>query len=265
MKVYIEVAFLENFLIDGVLLFLALQCARVRVSWWRLGLASALGGVQAIVFPLLSLPAWAAYLAKFTGGAALGLIAARGRRARPYLLTIAAFFLMTFALGGLLTAIYSFFGIETEGGEGFLVERVPVGLMVGGVCSFFIAIVCGARRFYRYRHTARNILECALCAAGRKVRWRGYADSGNLLEFRGKPVCVTSAQAIFALFGRHPHAEGHMTIATVNGQKTSPVFSCDTLAIRTGGETLERHGVLLTVGDVAGGVQLILHTALLEA
>ncbi len=265
MKVYIELAFLENFLIDGVLMFLALHCARVRVSWWRLAISSSVGAIEAIVFPLFVLPLWAAYLVKFTGGAALGLIAAHGKKVRPYLITVAAFFLMTFALGGLLTAAYSFFWIEAEAGQGFLVERIPVGLMAGGLCCFFIFFFYGARRFYRYRHAVRNTLDCALVAGERKVEWRGYADSGNLLEFRGKPVCVTSPQAVFALFGRHPHAEGHIRVATVNGQKTSPVFCCDTLAIRTGGGTLERHGVLITVGDVSGDFQLILHTALLEA
>ena len=130
MQVYIEVAFLENFLLDGVLLYLALACARLKISAWRLLLASALGAVEAIVFPLFPLPAWAAYLVKFMGGALLAVIAAKGRPKQICIAT-AFFFLFTFALGGLLTAVYSFFGIQYEAGTGYLVEQAPAGLVAG--------------------------------------------------------------------------------------------------------------------------------------
>ena len=61
MTVYIEYAFAENALLDGLLLYLALRCARLRVSGWRLALASAAGGAQSLLFPVLSLPVWLSF------------------------------------------------------------------------------------------------------------------------------------------------------------------------------------------------------------
>ena len=132
MVVYWEYAFLENALLDGLLLYLALKCVRARVRPAKLLFAAASGGAFAVVFPLLALPVWAAYVVKFASGVVLVLLAGSGKRAKPYCMTAAVFFALTFAFGGLLTAVYSFFGIETADGTGFYLERAPVALIAGG-------------------------------------------------------------------------------------------------------------------------------------
>ena len=265
MQVYIEAAFLENFLLDGAICYLALVCARLKISVWRLLLAGTAGAAVAIVFPLFTLPVWAAYLVKFACGVAIVLIAARGR---PKQVAVAAalFFAFTFALGGLLTAVYSFCGVGYEAGTGYIVEQAPVGLVFGGAAAFAIAAAEGARFLYRYRKQQQNTLPCVVAVKDREVRWKGYADSGNNLFFRGNPVCVTSAVALLALFGREEmHEAGRMTVSTVNGGREAPVFTCDRMDIEAGGETFSRQNVYLTVGEVTGEYQLILNTALMEA
>ena len=265
MVVYVEVALLENFLLDGVLLYLALKCARVKISVWRLLLASLVGGVEAVVFPLLPLPVWAAYLCKALGGVLLALIAVKCKKIKPYLIVTAAFFFLSFALGGLLTAAYSFFGVEYAEGNGYLVERAPVGLILGGTALFAIIVVHSAKLFYRYRKVKKNVLPCTLVSNGREVKWKGYADSGNCLFFRGNPVCVTSAAAIFALFGRAVEEVGRMQVGTVNGSREAPVFACESIRITTEREVFTRENVYLTVGEISSDYQLVLNTALMEA
>ena len=78
MTVYFELAFAENMLLDGVLLYLSLKCARARVRAVRLLLAAAVGGGEALLFPLVSLPYPLALLLKFLGGLLLALIAVKG-------------------------------------------------------------------------------------------------------------------------------------------------------------------------------------------
>lgn len=265
MTVYIEAAFLENFLLDGVLLFLALTLVHVRVRPLRLVLASAAGAAEAILFPLLALPVWAAYVLKLIGGAILVLLAVKEKGVRPYLFSAGAFFFFTFALGGLLTAAYSFFGVRYEEGNGYLVEQAPVGLIIGGGAAFAIAAFFAARALYRYRKTEKDVLPCKLKAGAHEVVWRGYADSGNNLFFKGSPVCVVSPTAAFALYGRELSEVGRLDVKTVNGSRAAPVFSCDSLQISVGRRTILREHVYLTVGDVGPRVQLILNTALMEA
>ncbi len=265
MVVWIELAFIENFLIDGVLLYLAQRSARLKVKAWRLLLASALGAAEAVIFPALSLPAWAAYLVKALGGALICLVAVHSRQIKKHLIALAAFFALTFALGGALTAAYSFMGVAYEEGNGYLVEQAPVGLVLGAAGVFLIAAARGIEALYRYRKVQKNLLSCTLSAAGREVNWQGYADSGNLLTFRGQPVCVISAAACIALFGRGAREAGRIRLNTVNGGREAPVFECERMTIETGGKTLERRGVYLTVGEVGKTYPLILSAALMEA
>ena len=61
MVVYIEYVFLENFLYDGALLARSLFACKEKIRWGRLLVSAALGGVFALVYPLLELPNFLAF------------------------------------------------------------------------------------------------------------------------------------------------------------------------------------------------------------
>ncbi len=265
MVVYWEYAFAENFLLDGLLLYLAVCVARARTRVWRIALGAALGGAEAVLFPLLSVPLWCAYILKFAGGLLLCLVAVHKGSFRTNIFVCGAFFLLTFALGGCLTAIYSFFGVEYAEGQGYLIESAPVGLVFSAAGIFAAVCVWGMRKFYAYRKVKQNIFECALISEKREVHWKGFADSGNCLSFRGEPVCVVSAAAVFALFGRNPECAGHVDLKTVNGTRRAPVFRCPKMKVTHGKGVSEFEGVYLAAADVASkDYQLILHIAFTE-
>lgn len=265
MVVYLEYAFAENFLLDGLLLYLSVRCARGRVRAFNLILAAAAGGAEAIVFPLLDLPSACAYPVKITGGVLLVVLAVSGKRPKTYAVACAAFFFFTFALGGLLTAAYSFFGVAYAEGGGYLVEGAPVALVFALAGIFAVAVVSALKAFYRYRKVQSNLFPCALFYGDRRVEWKGFADSGNCLMFRGSPVCVISAAAAFALFGRDLREVGRLNVGTVNGSREVPVLQCDGIEISHGGKKVRRENVYLAVAGVdSKDYQIILHTALTE-
>ena len=237
MTVYIEYAFAENALLDGLLLYLALRCARLRVSGWRLALASSAGGAQSLLFPLFSLPVWLSYPVKFLGGVLIAVIGCP-------LWVCAAFFLLTFALGGLLAAVSSFFGAEFAEGRGFLVGRTPVLFVLAAAFGFFFGMAALFRLVHRRRAVARASVPCVI-EGRRTVHWDALYDSGNLLFFRGEPVSVLAPVAALALFGGSKPV-GRITMRSAGGEKTSPVFRAKKL---TAGEKVWE-GALFAVGEV---------------
>ena len=113
MEIYVEYAILENLLLDGALLLLALLAVRQKICVWRLCLAAAVGAVFAIVFPLLSLPPWAALTLKFLVGALLCVIAVKKQNGRGrYVLTMILFYAFSFCFGGGLIAVLE--GLDVE-------------------------------------------------------------------------------------------------------------------------------------------------------
>lgn len=263
MEVYWEYAFAENCLIDGLLLYLALIFAHGRIRARNLVLASLMGGTEAVLFPLFVFPDWCAYLVKILGGILISTLTVSKGTKKMYFVVCITFFLLTFALGGLLIAIYSFFGVEYTAEQGYLVESAPVALVLAVAALFVIFLRRAAKVWYRYRRVSKNLVSCALDTGRKKVQWRGLLDSGNCLSFRGEPVCVISAVAAFALLGNRPKAVGRIQVTTVNGSKISPVFSCEKLRISLDGTNHEYENVYLTVGEVRSKeYQIILHTAL---
>lgn len=260
MSVYIEYAIAENFLLDGLLLYLALKIARAKVSRLRLALAAAVGAAEAVCFPLVTLPVWCAVLVKLLGGGLLSVIAVSKGTKKTYFTVAAAFFFMTFLLGGGLIAIYSAFGIQYAEGGGYLLESAPVSFVLTGAGIVAVFTVRFANALYRYQKVAKNIVPCKLTLGEKTVTWKGFADSGNCLFFRGEPVCVVSAVAALAIF-RGSQPVGRMRISTVSGGKESPVFRCPIMQI--GGAVKEN--VCFTVGEInSKEYQIILHTTLLE-
>ena len=258
MTVYWEYAFLGNLLPDVVLLYLSIRCARLRVRAWRLLLGGGAGAVFAVVYPRLGLAEGAGVAVKLCVGAAFVLIAADAGGAKEYAAAILAFYALTFALGGLMTALYA--DARTASDGSIRIRRIPPLLLLGLIGAFAAAVNVAARAFWRYRAVRRNVLYCVLLCGGRQVRWRGFADSGNCLSYLGRPVCVISAAGAFALLGAAPRAVGRMTVGTVNGSRISPVFRCDALCVAH----KRYENVFLTVGDT-GKFPLILHTALTDA
>lgn len=266
MVVYWEYAFAENCLIDGLLLYLSLKCARGKVRALNLLIASAVGGAESLCFPLFSVPVWCSYLIKIAGGLLLVLIAVSKGTKRTYLVACAAFFLFTFSLGGLLTAAYSFFGVEYSEGNGYLIESAPVALVLAAAGIFTVCCAKGISYFFRFRKLKAGTVTCTVRSGEKTVEWKAFADSGNCLFYRGEPVCVTTAAGIFALFGAHPKAEGRLVVSTVTGSRDSPVFRCDCLEVRERGQKSRRYeGVYFTAGNVSSKeYRMILHTAFLE-
>lgn len=245
MVVYWEYAFAENFLLDGLLLFLALKCARNAVRPLRLIFAAAVGGAESLLFPLFSLPDRCAYAVKILGGILLVVIAVSKGTGKTYLVAGGAFFFLTFALGGLLTAAYSFFGVEYVEGQGYLIESAPVALVLAVAGIFTVLCFRAVSYLYRYRKLKAELFLCKLRSGEREVVWKGFADTGNCLTYRGKPVCVISAIAAFALFGEHPEEIGRITVTTVNGSRSSPVFACDSMEIGTAETSARSTGFVL--------------------
>ncbi|MFQ7701150.1 MAG: sigma-E processing peptidase SpoIIGA [Coriobacteriales bacterium] len=234
MEIYIEYALAENFLLDAMLLWLAMKAAKQEISLWRIVLAAAIGAAFAVAFPLLKTGKTIAYILKFSVGALLCLVAVKGKGIGRYALTALLFFGFSFALGGALLAVYSAFSIDygvTE--NGYLTESAPVGLVLSGSAVFAIVAVTLTKRLYRRRAMRRFVYPCKIELDGRTVKAEGFFDSGNRAQAGGIPVCFLSPDLAFDLLGDKVMTE-EMTIMTMGGESRIKIFLADSLEIYCG-------------------------------
>lgn len=231
-EIYIELAILENFLIDGALLWLSLYAAKRKIRLGKIVLSAALGAAFAVFFPLFSLPEAVATILKFTTGALLVYVAISEKGWGRYAMTTMLFYGFSCAFAGLIFAAAEF---SKDAKNGFFLSHVSLGGVLGGGVCFCICVVGLAKAVYRRRRLVRLIYPCALVLGERTVQADGFLDSGNRALYNGRPICFLSPDLVFDLLGDEVMRE-ETEIATVGGRKKIKLFQVDRLEIYCGGE-----------------------------
>ena len=228
MEIYIEYAWLENFLYDGVLLWLAFTAAKVKTRLWKILVSAGAGAGFALLFPYLRLPAAAGTAVKLAMGCLLCLLPfgrLRGKRKwGRYLLTTVLFFTLSFGFGGTLLAIYGPLSMgETA------TKEVPGWLVFIGFAVLTAAALQLVKILYARKSLHRCLYDCRVLAGEKYIRTEGFFDSGNLARKNGKPVCFVSPALLYDLWGGELLEEGgqvcdEMCISTLTGTKTIPLY-----------------------------------------
>lgn len=260
MQVYAEYALLENFCMDFALLFCAKALTKNVCGYLRLSLAAALGACFAVVYPLFNLNAAWGIVVKILSGAALCAVAGKYTRVTGYLKFTAVFTGATFILGGALIALFSLTGAGYEGGAGYVLSSVPVGI------PLFFAILLGIiiRRIVRKFTSAaiKGELSCTVKMGEKCVTCTGFYDSGNKVYCGGKPVSIIPREVAQKLVD----VEGIKTfvdIHTVAGKAKIAVFSADSLTLRGDKEQRELSKVSLGISP-RRIKKIVLHSDLAE-
>lgn len=218
MNVYIEYAFAENFLLDGVLLWLSLRIARCKIVKGKLCLAACAGGAFALLFPLLVLPVFFSYLLKFAVGFLLCMIAFPRLKTKNewgrYALSSACFFFLTFFFGGALTALF---------------PKISPLIFAVGFVILSLCILLFIKKMSKRNALFKNIYTCSIAYKQRRVEILGLYDSGNGAEKNGMGVCFLSPEIAFELFEeeilkRGGQVRDEIEIQTLGGEKKLPLF-----------------------------------------
>lgn len=221
MELYIEYAFLENFLFDGALLCLALYASKTKIKWWKVCLSGTIGALFALLFPLLHLPDFLKIILKLTVGALLCLVTAERLKTRKewgrYALTCIFFYIFSFGFGGTLLAVY---------GSG---RKVASPLVFLGFALLGFVSVWLVRKFYERRAVHKRIYPCKIFHGEKCVETQAFLDSGNLAKKDGLPVCFLSPELFYELYGEEILKGGgqvcdEMAITTFAGEKRIPLY-----------------------------------------
>lgn len=224
MEIYIEYAFLENFFVDGTLLFLSLVASKQKIVWRKVFFSAVLGAAFAVAFPLLSLPTFFLQALKFAlpfllCAVATGRVKGRGR----YGLTVLLFYAFSFAFAGLLTGVLGAFEVEYFTLEyGGILTNIPVGALFAALVVFSSLCFYGVSRLYRLKTAHEHILPCEVQGERGCICALGYVDTGNTARYQGLPVCFITPDLFYDLFGLNAKCE-KTEIRTLAGEKTVAV------------------------------------------
>ena len=150
MTVYIEYAFLQNLLLDGVLLWLSCKGTKTSFHRGRWAVSCLFGALFAVVYPLLQLPAFLGTVLKISAGFFLCLLAfgkVKGKKEwGRYALFSGSFFSLSFLFGGALNGVAQGFSLDV-----MRTVVTPLGFLGLSIfCSYLFQNLYKKRMVWRY-------------------------------------------------------------------------------------------------------------------
>lgn len=247
--VYVDLYFLINGGMDLLCLMLSATLLHRRLSVWRALLASAVGGVYAVLSLLWVWDGWLGFLADCAAAILLCALAFRQRERRGQgggmLLwkTSGVFVLVSMILGGIMTALYSALNrlelpFSLLGGDGLSVWTFVLVSAVGGLIT-----ARGGRLFGRSQGSRSLTVQATLFET--PVTLRALVDTGNLLRdpVSGRAVIVADVEAL------SPALPPDLAAACRGGSVTAYLSECgDPRALRPiAAQTASGEGLLLAI------------------
>ena len=274
-KVYIELVFLDNFIVNLLIVLLASRLTKTPVRWPRFCAAAALGGVYGCI--AVGFSGWLETVTvKIAAGFTMCLIAYLRRGEQGFWKNTCAFWVSSFVLAGAVYACMLSFGEPATIGGAFAVKApvriILLGLFVGAVLTDLLARI-KRRALKREEHSAL----LALTLGERQINVKAFADSGNLVRdplSRLNVIFLSRAAAIdllghdlFELVSRKsPKPTDRLRIvpcATAAGQRLFYGIEIDNAALQ-GALKGVKAVVCLSQQPISGGFGAIAGTSLLD-
>lgn len=271
MQVYIEYAFLDNFIMDFILLKISLKCAKIKTSIFRLCISSFIGTVLTIILSLFTFKGWVLFALKILLGLLIAFLGGNYIKIKDYLLSVIFFFLFTFLSGGAIIALFNLSGIDYN--SYFVLNYnsiLPIGVTFLMVYLFTKGFTLLVESIIKNKEKENFYRKCEIVINGKKLKVIGYIDTGNNLydNFSGLPVIIASKSLIKKLYINNalPNTYKNIMVETINGSSTIKIFYIDKLMIYKGTLMNIYNNVLLGVGgtdlNVGFECDLLLHSTL---
>lgn len=270
MQVYIEYAFLDNMIINYVLLKTATRCAKVKTRFIFIFLSSLLGTAVALILPLVTLPSILLISIKLLLAVTMVLICGRYIKVKTYFITLAFFILFTFLCGGFLIALFNFAGVDYN--VYFLVNNdsvVPIGISVLFIYIASIVVTKVTKLLLKERSLKPFLRNCVIVVNKKKFSVKGFIDSGNgLYDSRsGLPIIVCSNELFEKLFSSGiKKSVSKISFDTVSGTSKMQLYVIDKIMIYNGSLVNIFNNVLLGVSEFgfnSADYDLLLHPSIL--
>ena len=193
MTIYLDIVFIENLLMNYIILFATGFIQKIQMKQLRLILSSIFGGAYAIISYLNIIPIYSNLFMKILLSIIMIYIAFNPQNVRKMLKTILLFYLTSFVMGGCaLALLYMISPKSIVFKDGVLVGTYPMKMtIIAGLLGFFV-IQIAFQINKRQLKKKDMICDLEICINRQKTKVKAYLDSGNTLKdpITNKPVII---------------------------------------------------------------------------
>lgn len=195
-KVYADVLFFTNLLMDFALLYISLKILKAEIHAFKLIIASVIGalyGVFAFFIHIIPIFEWCM---KFAAASLMVFISFTPKRILLFIKSVLIFLTVSFCAGGIAfsvlycTPLGAKLGAVFSGGTVYVNIPVYKLFFVCIACYFFMSIFSHTSK--KYSRDAKKIYELSIISGDKKACFKAFLDSGNFLAEpkSGIPVMI---------------------------------------------------------------------------
>lgn len=204
MTIYLDIIFVENVLMNYIILFATLVVIKVKNKRQqiKLFLSSIIGSTYALIVYLGILPIYSNLVAKIILSVVMIYVAFRPLNMKQLLKQLLIFYLVSFVFGGCTFALIYFIKPENvKIHNGVFVGTYPIKVaLLAGVVAFIITEI--AFKINRNKLNRHNTFFCIKIYDGEKMlKVNALLDSGNMLKepISGMPVIIIEKKTLSKL------------------------------------------------------------------
>lgn len=276
MEIYIEDVFLDNFLIDLILLWCVSKILKFNTKVWKLLISAFIGVALTVLSIFVSPEGLLSLLYKILCGTVMMLIISP-KGIKKFLGGYFVFLALTFLMGGVCTAIALSFGsiAITESGQIAYTLSLPMGVIIGIIFLFGFLCIKFTFSLKNKLRVDNFIFSAEISSGNAQQKFQAFLDTGCRLcdPTTSKPVIFISYPAFQKMFDvplsslllkkpipalKNMH---YITAGTIGSKNEILVFDVDNLRLDNSIKQIEIKGASLAL--TFSGLEKSLDCALL--
>lgn len=203
MTLYIDVIFLENIVMNSIILFATAVILKTQIKIWRILISSIIGSVYAIVIYVSKIELYSNVFLKLLLSVVIVYIAFRPPSIKSLFKHIVIFYLTSFTFGGVAFALLYFVSPQDIlYQDGVFIGTYPIKMILaGGIIGFIIITVAFKNIKVRLNHKDMYCnLKINFC--GKETAVTAIVDTGNFLRdpISKLPVVVIESEKLDGVF-----------------------------------------------------------------
>lgn len=199
MTVYLDVVFMENVLMNYIIIFATGVVIKAECKKWRILAGSLVGAVYTVVMYLNIIPIYSNFIMKLVLSVVIVYIAFKTKSVKRLVKNLIIFYLVSFIFGGCVFALMYFLQPQmAEIRNGVFVGAYPLKVaLIGGFVAFIILQV--SFKLVKNKFSKKDMIyDVDIFINENQVKVRALLDTGNLLKdpITGFPVIVVEHKSL---------------------------------------------------------------------
>lgn len=193
MTVYLDVVFLENIIINYIILYATGIISKSKIKQIRLIIGTICGAIYSVIYYIFRFKIYSSFIIKIILSIILIYISFNSNNFKKLMKQLVLFYLVSFVFGGAAIAIiYMVNSQEITIQNGVLIGNYTIKtILIGVIIAYFTVII--AEKIIRAKISKKDLIcEVEVEVNGKKIETNAMLDTGNMLKepITNKPVIV---------------------------------------------------------------------------